>query len=52
MKALRKTAPGDPVLVLDDVPEPVLTRTVPLDEAPRAIEDLRRGVGLKVLVSP
>ncbi len=23
MKALRKTAPGDPVLVLDDVPEPV-----------------------------
>ena len=33
-------------------PEPFLTRTVPLDEAPRAIEDLRRGVGLKVLVSP
>jgi threonine dehydrogenase-like Zn-dependent dehydrogenase len=33
-------------------PEPFLSRTVTLDEAPGAIADLRRGVGLKVLVSP
>ncbi len=33
-------------------PEPFLSRTVSLDEAPGAIADLRRGVGLKVLVSP
>jgi (R,R)-butanediol dehydrogenase / meso-butanediol dehydrogenase / diacetyl reductase len=31
-------------------PEPFLTRIVTLDEAPAAITDLRRGVGLKVLV--
>ena len=31
-------------------PEPFLTRTVTLAEAPAAIADLRRGVGLKVLV--
>ena len=31
-------------------PEPFLTSTVTLDEAAAAIADLRRGVGLKVLV--
>lgn len=31
-------------------PEPFLTRTVPLDQAPAAIAELRRGVGVKVLV--
>jgi (R,R)-butanediol dehydrogenase/meso-butanediol dehydrogenase/diacetyl reductase len=31
-------------------PEPFLTSTVTLDEAAEAIADLRRGVGLKVLV--
>lgn len=31
-------------------PEPFLTRTVALDEAPAAIAELRRGVGVKVLV--
>jgi threonine dehydrogenase-like Zn-dependent dehydrogenase len=31
-------------------PEPFLTSTVALDEAAAAIADLRRGVGLKVLV--
>ncbi|UNB54449.1 zinc-binding dehydrogenase [Mycolicibacterium sp. YH-1] len=31
-------------------PEPFLTRTVELEEAPEAIVELRRGVGVKVLV--